>query len=198
MRYSLFYPSSKREITADYPELLKYQEFKGMPSKDLVFVWYYGCKASPFYPIDDERKRIEKCLEKAFPDEKERRKNWDRFFDGFETKIRNAVDRMESFEPNARVRMKQMTEKMFENMQRVLQINADDINEEFMDKDGYVDWAKKKSYIDSVSKANEALPHILKNLESSFGVVEDEDDENEEFYDGSLMDELVEQKGNDQ
>lgn len=194
-KYSLFYPKSRREIVYDYPELIKYDEFKRLDGPDIVFVWYYACKASPYYHIDDETERIKACLDKAYPEQEGKKKNWDRFFGGFEEKIRNACHKMESFEPSARMRMKKMTEKMFENVEDVLKIDKEDVNQEFKDKDGNVDWTKKKAYLDSVAKANETFPKMLKNLENQFGVIEDEQDEEDEFIYGEAMEEEVERNG---
>lgn len=194
-KYSLFYPKSKREIVYDYPELLKYEEFKKLDGSEIVFVWYHSCKASPFYHMDDEEGRINDCLKRAFPNEGEREAHKNRFFGGFEEKIRDACYRMESFEPAARMRMKKMTEKMFENVEDVLKIDKENVNEEFMDKDGNVDWQKKKAYLDSVAKANETFPRMLKNLENQFGIVEDEEDEEDEFIYGDAMEEAIERHG---
>lgn len=198
--FSIFNPKSSRVLYEDYPELRQYKQFKGLNTHDLLFVWFYSCEASPLYRIMDKRKRCEEAMKKSYLINPSRPKieikEKDAFLAGkFTTRIQGAIDVMLKFRVGPRVRAKMITEKAFSNIEKILDIDANN-PANFYNKDGEVDYAKKKAYVDTAAKAIELLPTLIEQLEGSFGVLgKKEAEQVDEGFDGeSFMDSFHEQK----
>lgn len=177
MRFSIFYPKSRRAIYNDFPELRKHQELTSIPPKDLVFVWYYACKASPLYDVEDDVERVKQSMDRAYTKEEKKRKYDDLVKLNFGEKMRKAINVMATFDPGARLQALEMTRQAFNNIKSLISVQEEDLESQFLDKDGNVDWSKKKAYIDSVKNAHQALPQMVKDIENAFGVVESEEDD---------------------
>lgn len=193
--YSIFKPKSKRGIFTDYPELRNYPEFQGLKNPQMVFIWYYACEASPFFNIEKTRDRIEKSLDAAFYDETGRKfisdEEREQYLAGkFPAKVEAAITAMSNFRIGPRVRAMKLTEKIFENMEKILMIDAGD-KKEFLNKDGEVDFSKKNAYMNAASKANDMMPKLIKQLEGNFSVSEDKA-KTSTFEGESLIDEYHE------
>lgn len=198
--YSIFAPKSARILYEDYPELKKHGEtFKNLQTVDLLFVWYYACEASPLSEIINPKKRAEESIRVTY--DLVKRKKIDSLYREklvnlrFEDKMKKAIDLMSSFRVGPRLRAKIIAEKAFENLEKMLDIDAsDDAN--FIGANGEVDWTKKKAYMETVSKAITMMPDLINQLESSFSVTEknkiDNTDEGEDNR--SYADEFHDQK----
>lgn len=198
--YSIFAPKSARILYEDYPELKKHGEtFKNLQTVDLLFVWYYACEASPLSEIINPKKRAEESIKVTY--DLAKRKKIDSLYREklvnlrFDDKMKKAIDLMSSFRVGPRLRAKIIAEKAFENLEKMLDIDAsDDAN--FIGANGEVDWTKKKAYMETVSKAITMMPDLINQLESSFSVTEknkiDNTDEGEDNR--SYADEFHDQK----
>lgn len=198
-QFSIFAPKSSRVLYEDYPELRVYKQLKGLNTYELLFVWYYACEASPLHRITDKRKRCDEAMKITFFAGKQARLDQrlkEQYLNGkFTERIANAIDVMSRFKIGPRIRAKMITEKAFENIEKILDIDANN-PAHFLNKDGEVDYSKKKSYVDTAAKAVELLPTLIEQLEGSFGVVSKKEAEQlDEGVDGeSFMDSFHEQK----
>ena len=171
----LFAPKSRRGLRVDYPELAEYEEFKNIRAKELLFVWYYACKSSPFFNLDiRKRDLIQKCVDVCdllFDDEARKEK----FLSGnFPEKIQSANKQMEIFEPAARIEAKQMAIKMIADIKSMVSLPLDEngVHPSFLDKSGELDLAKKNAHMNMVFKANDRLGDMIRTAEKGFGVTE--------------------------
>jgi hypothetical protein len=198
--FSVFNPKSARVLYEDYPELREYKQLKGLNVNELLFVWFYACQASPFYVIMNKRKRVEECMKQTFlknPNKPSiQLKDKEAYFNGkFPDRIQSAIDVMSKFRIGPRIRAKISAEIAFENLEKIINIDADDAAH-FYNKDGEVDFAKKKNYVDIVKSAVDLFPKIIEQLEDGYGVTSKKATEKiDEGFDGeSFMDSFHEQK----
>lgn len=171
VRYSLFAPGSKHALHADYPELTKTESFKRLKKEDQLFAWYYACKASPFADIDDLNKRVTLSLNQVYKGRVPARET-NKYKDlDFNRQMKTAIDEIEKYEPGPRIRGKMMIDKMLNNLEVLVDIDATD-ESQFKNKDDEVDWSKKKAYIDSIKTATSILPVLISSAEDGFSVKE--------------------------
>ena len=147
--YSVFKPKSERGLFSDYPELKKLKAFSSLKSVEMLFVWYLACESSPVNNHIERlklRERVKEAGEHSYF--ANGRKlitdvEFDSMLDGrFPDKMSEAIRQMEKFKVGPRVRAKQITEKAFDNIEKILNIDAGD-GKNFLNKDGEVDFAKK-------------------------------------------------------
>mgnify|MGYP006921326599 CR=1 FL=1 len=104
-KYVIFALKSNRELKREYPELSDYEEFKSLENRELVFVWAWACRTSPFLELDEE-KRLVPCIEWAFPGKQQREAKMNDYANmKFPDHIKGAIRRMERFDPGLRVQM---------------------------------------------------------------------------------------------
>lgn len=174
--YSIFKPRAGRQIKLDYPELNSFPVFQNLRNDEMLFVWYYACEASPIFRMLKDRDRVDEALKLSFfrtrgtsvaQDLKEQ------YLAGnFPPKILDAINEMSKFKIGPRIRAKMIIEKSFDNIEKILDVDASD-DSMFMNKDKEVDFTKKKAFVDTVSKAMDILPSLIKQLEGNFSLVED-------------------------
>ena len=172
--YLLFAPKSARGLKVDYPELSEFEEFKSLRAWELLFVWYYACKSSPYFNLDwKERDVIKKCTEAAkyrFDDEAKKEK----FMSGnFPAKIETAIKQMQLFEPDARIQAKLLAQKMIEDIKKMTSLELDErgAHPNFMNKDGDdLDIGKQQKYMDMLLKAQDKLGDMIAKAERGWGV----------------------------
>lgn len=197
--YSIFAPKSSRALYVDYPELRQYKQLKDLRSHEILFVWYYACESSPFYHISDDFVRAKKSAEKSCYTGNKLSISGPEFQNlinlKFPPKVERAIPIMIKFKVGPRIRAKMLYEKAFDNIQKILDVDASD-ETQFLNKDSEVDWTKKKAFVDTISSATKNIPELVKQLEDNFSVSSKSDDENDEDgFDGmSLADEFHEQK----
>ncbi len=197
--YSVFKPRSGKSIFLDYPELRKFKEFSELKQLEMIFVWYYACESSPFRDIELEREKIQQCLDYSYLKDgrkKINKEDSERMLSGeFSAKITQAIERMLKFRVGPRVRAKMITEKIFDNIEKILDIDATDEDKHFLNKDGEVDFAKKKAYVDTAAKAGEILPKLISQLEGNFNLKEEKGKESA-FEGESLIETYHENENN--
>jgi len=188
-KLSMFYPKSKQGLLNDYPELKKIDVFKKVNKSELLFVWFYACKASPFAGEELDRVRIEKSVLEAFGQRTADKLRGSYIAGNYSEKIRNAINEMRKFEFGPRVRAKMMIEKIMGNYESLVDIDPET---EFKDKDQEEDWTKKKAYIDSCAKISSVLPTLINQAEGGFGITEKEGGDEVVIDNDDLMDEFHE------
>jgi len=167
---SMFYPKTKSGILSDYPELRKIDVFQRLSPVEILFVWYFACKSSPFMHEDDAEERMKLAINESFG--KKAPEVMGAFVAGrYSEKIRSAILEMQKFEIGPRIRAKLMIEKIMKNYEELIDI---DVDTEFKDKDQEEDWTKKKAYIDSCAKISSVIPMLITQSEGSFGLTEKE------------------------
>ncbi len=189
--YSIFRPKSSRTIFSDYPALRKIPAFELIKEDDFLFVWYYACESSPFFNTEDLRTRVQQALDYSYLRAGKTRitkELKEQFLLGeFPDKISIAIEQMRKYRVGPRVRAKMMMEKAFENLEKILNIDAND-KKNFENKEGEIDMSKKKAYVETIAKASELLPKIIDQLEGSFHVAKNKKEEAGSPEEESLID----------
>jgi vacuolar-type H+-ATPase subunit H len=87
--------------------------------------------------------------------------------------VKAAIREMGKYLPDARNEAKKMTQKIFNNYRKLIDVNVKE-DFKYIDKEGQeqTDWTARKQYIDSSKTIAEALPTLVKTLEEGYGVVE--------------------------
>lgn len=184
--YSMFYPKTKAGILVDYPELKKHEIFTKINKFELLFAWYFACKASPFDYEEDVREKTILALRESFGDKKAVKLKETFLAGNFSEKLRAAIVEMRKFQIGPRIRAKIMTEKIMSNYEKLIDI---DVDTEFKGKEGEgEDWTKKKAYIDSCAKISLTIPMLINQAEGGFGVTEIEEGETVEIEAQDLID----------
>lgn len=188
-RYSMFYPKTKDGLLNDYPQLAKVKEFYDLRKEELLFVWYFFCKASPYYNIDDRFERAEKSVKKAFGSKTIETAQYNKC--NFPDKISLAGEKMKLYEPGPRIRAKKLIEKIISDYEKMIGSTDVDDDENWKNSAGDIDMAKKKNYIELTKTVSTALTGLISQSEEGFGVseiidedFEDGDDTAIEFYVG--------------
>jgi hypothetical protein len=103
--YVVFPLRSTKDLNREYPELREYKEFEGLNNGELVFVWAWSCKSSPFLELPEE-KRLEPCIEWAFKTPQQREVKMKDYANmRFPDHIKAAIRKMEKFNPGLRIQM---------------------------------------------------------------------------------------------
>jgi hypothetical protein len=175
--YSVFMPKSQRGLIIDYPELKGYTSFRALSNLEMLFVWYFACESSPYYKVSSDRERVQKALDVSYNRDPRSKKIFgkaeqDYLSGNFPGKISSAIEDMKKFRVGPRIRAKMMAEKIMDNYEKILDIDASN-TAHFQNKDGEVDFTKKKAYVDTAAKALEVLPSLIKQIEHNFGLSED-------------------------
>ena len=166
----LFGPKDGKHLAKLYPELGENKLLKELPKDELLFAWYMGNRSSPIDSTLDKTLRAKHAAAKSFPSDMDKRV---RFSDcEYPESVKIAIEEMSKYLPEARAKAKNMTQTMFLNLQKMIQVEDGDF--EFTDKDNVkqINWAGKKQYVDTVAKISEVLPVMLKQLEEGFGIIE--------------------------
>ena len=163
----MFRPTEK-DLRIEYPELARINEFGELKTKELKFVWYYANRTSPFYTATrGDRTKILSCIRNSFGNsfKDEDSVEYNKYLKGnFPPKIREAIERMERFNPGARVRAKMSIEMVFDNLEKSMFV--DEEMEDKMRED--IDLRKK--YIELSIKVSESMPTIVAQMEEGFGI----------------------------
>jgi hypothetical protein len=167
--HKIFIPKSKNGLLAEYPELEKYEEFKMLKPYETIFVWWHSCAASPIFNIDNESVRISEAYKKATEGKRENPVEKKAYTAGkIPDHVKDACIRMRSFNSSARIRAKLMLNKVFDNYEKILNVDPDDTSQ-FENKDGGIDWTKKKAFVDAQASIISKLPEMVEMTEHSFG-----------------------------
>lgn len=191
-QYSMFLPRGKNSLMRDYQEIKNIEELKTLDDNDLLFCWYYGHEASPFYEISNPREKAMLCYEYSY--ERVRVKfgqapDKAKVITGsISGKVKAGISRMEKFRLSPRVRAVKFMEKTLDHFDKLINVDLD--GAEFK-KDGETDYTKKNQFINSLAKANDVIPILLARLENGYSV-QDKKEVAEESDDVSFIDNLHE------
>ena len=157
----LFGLESEGDLRVEYPELSEIEEFKDLRVKEVRLCWLLGNRTSPIYKLS-KKDRLFKSLEIVYGKNYNHRKDLQGIISGeIPVELKDGIKRMESFNPEYRLKAKLMTEYMFEVLNQMVVLNPNDLNT--MDIDD------KKKYTDLVVKIHDELPSMVKTLETSYG-----------------------------
>jgi len=174
----LFAPKSARGLRIDYPELNNVKEFESLRPAEILFVWNYGCKSSPYFNIDmDERELIKRCMEASNFIISDPTKKAE-FLEGkFPDKIKASVPVMNSFEPSLRVIAKIEAAKRISDIRKLtsLELDNDGNHVSFHTKDGDIDFNKRMNYMKQILLADDEMPKLVSKAEQGFGLTEKKD-----------------------
>lgn len=172
--YLMFAPLSGRGLKVDYPELSEYEELAVLRMNELLFVWYYACKTSPYFNDDksSEREIVEKCLEASKlrfddPAQKERYLSLN-----FPEKIQAAITVMNSFEPSVRILAKLSAVKAMNDVKKMVSIKLDENGNhpQFLNKDGEIDSQKKKNHMSMILTSQKEMADLIARSERGYGI----------------------------
>lgn len=184
----LWGPRDGKSLLSEYPDLAEYKEFKELSKEELNFVWYVGNPSSPLNGggILDEKLKYKSAASRCIRDPEKKK----RFGEGdIPSNLREAISKMSTFSPEARLIAKQVATTAFHNLQAMVDINVNDDfkitrnitsgtgKDKVVEQVEEMDWAGRKQYIDTVSKISDLLPNLLKQVEHGFGVEEKNDKE---------------------
>ena len=179
----MFEPNNRNvDLRLEYPELFQIDQFRGLSSRELLFVWHYANRTSPIYKEKDKRLRIKKALGQSFGASMSKTETERYIAHNFPEKVKVAIERMERFNPSYRMMAKHTIEKVFANLESLVDLDPDEMKER--------DFAKKKDYVAVAIKVAESLPGIIRQLEEGFGYKSKKE---EKLSDANKMPSLMDQ-----
>jgi len=159
----LFGLESGDDLRIEYPELAQIDEFKNLKAKEVRLCWLLGNRTSPLYKLSDKRERLSRALEIVYGKTYAQQKPLRALIDGdIPVEIREAIKKMEEFNPEYRLRAKLLSEYMFETLNEMVMIGASELATMEVDE--------KKKYTDLIVKIHSELPDMVNRLEQSYGV----------------------------
>jgi len=161
MEVKLFEPNN-RNLSIEYPELAGISEFAELNTSDLKFVWYYSNRTSPHYSDNNQTRKISKCIRESYGNSLDEDVKAKFLSSNFPHKLKQAMKRMETFNPSLRLKAKLSVERIFDNLQRLVDIEEGDLED--------MELNNKKDYVALAIKISESLPSIVRQLEEGFGV----------------------------
>lgn len=161
----MFMPGSRDDLLLEYPELQdipSMNALRGKP-KELLFVWYYACKASPAMELNSHGERVEFALQAVYkgkaPEEvvlRYKDKRWS-------PEIGRAIPDMQAFELGVRVKNRLLLEKMQNDILFIIGSK---------DARGISDTEEQKEYLDLCVQAQKFIATSTKQAEGGFSVKE--------------------------
>jgi hypothetical protein len=177
MNITIFDP---RGIKADdyrhrFPEIERCPQFDNLPSRQLIFIWWYANQSSPLVLDEhDNYERVKEALARSGfnpgKNEKERLLSLQ-----FDSATAVAIKRMSEFDPGARFKSYLMVKKIFDQYQTILDMGPTAFQEVTTKGEGdkattttEIDY---KKYVDISAKITGELSSLLAKLEEGFAVV---------------------------
>ena len=157
----LFGLENQGDLRIEYPELSEIEEFKYLRVKEVRLCWLLGNRTSPIYKLS-KKDRLFRSLEIVYGKNYSHRKDLQDLISGkISEELKNGIKRMESFNPEYRLKAKLMTEYMFEVLNQMVVLNPSEL--------ASMDIDEKKKYTDLVVKIHDELPSMVSTLETSYG-----------------------------
>lgn len=163
----LFGPRNGKMLKHAHPELALHPEFKDLSNEEYYFVWLYASQSSSINPDLAEQIRAGIAARKAFSDT-DKQQIYAAL--DFPEKIKEAIEKMKVFSPDARYVAKRTIQDIFHNIQQMAKVDMADFVEEDEEGKKKINWAGRKQYIDGAAKISEFLPNLLIQLEQGFGI----------------------------
>ncbi len=153
--YYTFGPMTARSLRHQWPELKTVDALDALPDDDLVFVWWYANRTSPFEAFDDVR-RAKMSIGMAYRKDtvklEARMKLWENL--DFGHTISSAINAMMSFDPDHRIQAYVDDMHMLKQLQSVMR---KDVSE--ADVAEFTEWSK------AVREARKLRDEIIARLE---------------------------------
>lgn len=175
-RILLYGPKTGKSLLRLYPELKDEKVFKDLSLEDLNFVWYVGNPTSPIDSDVDTETKYRMAASVCIKTSEDKKK---RYASGnLPDEIKSAINKMETYSPDARMMAKKMTQQAFHNFQKLLNV---DVEKDFLvtrkigkgenvEEITEMDWTGRKSYVDSATKIIAELPELVKKMEEGYGL----------------------------
>lgn len=158
----LFGIETQADLRIEYPELSATEEFANLKAKEVRLCWLLGNRTSPIYKLS-KSDRLLKALEIVYGSHYEKNADAKLILEGdMPDHIKIGIRKMESYNPEYRLKAKLMSQYMFEVLNSMIVLSENEIRS--MDID------EKKKYTDLVVKIHSELPDMVKRLETSYGV----------------------------
>jgi hypothetical protein len=158
-----------------FPELERTKEFDNLPSRQLIFIWWYANQSSPLViDVHDNYERVKEALAKSGfnPGKVEKERLLSLQFDSASA---IAIERMSKFDPGARFKSYCMVKKIFDQYQFIVDQGPEAFKESTTkgegDKAVTTEEIDYKKYVDISAKVANELPNLLVKLEEGFAVV---------------------------
>ena len=158
-----------------FPELERTKEFDNLPSRQLIFIWWYSCQTSPLVLEEhDNYERVKEALNRSGfnPGKVEKERILSLQFD---SAMASAIKRMAEFDPGARFKSYLMVKKIFDEYQHILDRGPDAFKETVTKGEGekavVTEEIDYKKYVDISAKISGELSGLLVKLEEGFAVV---------------------------
>lgn len=154
--YYVFGPMTTRSLRHQWPELKMVDAFEALPDDDLLFVWWYANRTSPFEEIENPVNRCKASIHLAYRRDstkiEARLKQWETL--DFGHTISNAIQAMMSFDPDHRIQAYIDDMHMLRQLQSVMR---KDVSE--ADVAEFTEWSK------AVREARKLRDEIVARLE---------------------------------
>lgn len=167
-RTFIFVPIEGKDMKSEYPELNSVEEFAMLTNYELQFVWLLGNETSPFcikkiISEVDKKKAYERAYDYSGLKKLGNEKLRSQIIEGiFPEKISRAIRKMENYIPSIRMRAKLMNEKMFSNMEKMV-----DLTQEELDA---MDTGQRKDYATLCKTVTENIDNLIPLVENAYGV----------------------------
>ena len=124
----LFGLESGDDLRIEYPELAQIDEFKNLKAKEVRLCWLLGNRTSPLYKLSDKRERLNRALEIVYGKSYIQQKQLKALVDGdIPVEIKEAIKKMEEFNPEYRLRAKLLSEYMFETLNEMVVVGSNEL-----------------------------------------------------------------------
>ena len=153
--YYIFGPLQSRSLRHQWPELKTVDALDALPDDDLLFVWWYANRTSPWADFDDV-KRAKFSIGIAYRNDEvkmeARMKLWENL--DFGHQISSAINAMMSFDPDHRIQAYVDDMHMLKQLQSVMRkdVSEADVSE-------FTEWSK------AVREARKLRDEIIARLE---------------------------------
>ncbi len=149
------------DMKQQYPELKSEAAFKKLTNPQLMFVWYWANKTSPFRQLADHKKTHQAWMASGFDNENKNHlklKHQNQWPDYIET----AMEKMAEYNPELRFQANMATANIFNNMKLLIATNESELK--------LKEPNHQKQYMDMVIGISKEMPNIIKKLEEGYGI----------------------------
>lgn len=159
----LFGLEHEGDLRREYKELAEIEEFKDLKVKEVRFCWLVGNRTSPIFKMEREKK-IRRALEIVYGKNYSKRPDLKELSSGdIPDHILTGIKKMNSFNPEFRLKAKLMAEYIFETLNELIILDSSEM--------ATMDIDDKKKYADLVVKVSGELQSMVDRLENSYGAV---------------------------
>ena len=141
----VFEPKGKGDLRVDYPELAEVEEFASLNNKDMLFVWNWANRTSPYFAIKNKMEKVRHCIKAAYGEKYLSEKDRNNYYSQkFPPKVQVAIETMSQYNPSIRDRAKTIVEKIFDNFEEITSVPVAEVKVMPTDeKEDYVGLAQK-------------------------------------------------------